>query len=46
MRIVEVPVRMEERREGLSSISYIETYYYLIKVLLTILVKHMIGGKK
>jgi glycosyltransferase involved in cell wall biosynthesis len=46
LTIKEVPVHMRERREGFSSISQLDSYYYLIKVILTILIKHSIRGKK
>jgi hypothetical protein len=46
LKIVEVPVTMRERRRGVSSIKTLDSYYYLIKVLLTILVKYAIGGAK
>jgi len=46
IRIVEIPVIMRERQLGVSSIGVLDSYYYLIKVLLTILVKYMIGGKE
>jgi glycosyltransferase involved in cell wall biosynthesis len=45
-RIKEVSVRMRERGSGVSSISLLNSYYYLIKVLLTILVNFIFGGKK
>jgi len=44
--ILEVPASMRERQSGLTSISILETYYYLIKVLLTIFIKFLVGGKK
>ncbi|MBN1274063.1 MAG: glycosyltransferase family 2 protein [Candidatus Aminicenantes bacterium] len=44
--IKEVSVTMRERQGGLSSIGTLESYYYLVKVLLTILVHFLIGGKK
>jgi len=43
--IIEVPVKMLSRESGVSSISALNTYYYLVKVLLTIFVKYMIGGR-
>jgi len=46
IRIVEIPVIMKERQLGVSSIGILDSYYYLIKVLLTILIKYMIGGKE
>lgn len=36
-RILEVPVEMRERRTGLSSIRYLKTLYYMIKVTCAIL---------
>jgi len=44
--IVEVPVHMRERQGGLSSIGALDSYYYMVKVLLTIFVQFVIGGKK
>jgi len=44
--IVEIPVHMKERQGGLSSIGFLESYYYMAKVLLTIGVHFFIGGKK
>jgi hypothetical protein len=44
--VVEVPVEMLSREAGVSSISSLNTLYYLVKVLLTIFIKYMIGGKK
>jgi len=44
-KIKEVPVRMDERKSGKSSITTARTYYYLIKILLAILIKHLVGGK-
>lgn len=44
--IVEVPVLMKERQGGLSSIGTLDSYYYMVKVLLTIFVQFVIGGKK
>ena len=43
-RLQEVPATMRERQGGVSSISILRTYYYLVKVLLTILV-NFIGGR-
>ena len=43
-RLQEIPATMRERQGGVSSISHIRTYYYLVKVLLTILV-NFIGGR-
>ena len=45
-RIREYPVTMKARETGTSSINTLHTYYFLIKVLLTIFVKYMIGGKR
>lgn len=45
-RIKEISVKMRERSGGISSISLLHSYYYLIKVLLTILVNFIFGGKK
>jgi hypothetical protein len=42
----ELPVRMKARETGTSSINTLKTYYFLVRVLLTIFVKYMIGGKK
>jgi glycosyltransferase involved in cell wall biosynthesis len=44
-RILEVPSTMNERRAGISSISSIQSYYYLIKVMLTIAVNFIGGGQ-
>ena len=44
-RIKEIPAKMKEREEGISSISLFHSYYYLIKVLLTILVNFIFGGR-
>jgi glycosyltransferase involved in cell wall biosynthesis len=44
--VVEVHVEMRSREAGVSSIGSLNTLYYLVKVLLTIFVKYMIGGKK
>ena len=45
-RIEEVPVVMKERETGVSSIGLIHTGYYLIKILITIIVKYAIGGRR
>jgi hypothetical protein len=45
-RIKEIPAKMRERGGGISSISLMNSYYYLIKVMLTILVNFIFGGKK
>ena len=42
----EVPVTMLSREAGISSIGTLSTFYFLVKVLLTIFVKYMIGGKR
>lgn len=44
-RIREVPASMVSRQGGVSSIGLFQSYYYLIKILLTILVNFIIGGK-
>jgi glycosyltransferase involved in cell wall biosynthesis len=44
-RIKEIPAKMRERSGGVSSITLLQSYYYLIKVLLTILVNFVFGGK-
>jgi glycosyltransferase involved in cell wall biosynthesis len=38
LRLVEVPVRMREREHGSSSITFIRSFYYAIKVTLALLV--------
>ena len=43
--IREVPITMSSRKGGVSSIGIFQSYYYLIKVLLTIFVNFIIGGK-
>lgn len=43
--VIEVPVKMLNREMGVSSIGALSTYYFLVKVLLTIFVKYMIGGR-
>lgn len=43
--IKEVPVKMLSREAGISSIGALSMYYFLVKVLLTIFIKYMIGGK-
>jgi len=43
-KIKEISIKMEERKGGISSISLMKSYYYLIKVLLTILVNFLYGG--
>jgi len=44
-KIKEISIKMEERKGGISSINLMRSYYYLIKVLLTILVNFLYGGK-
>ncbi|MDD3643137.1 MAG: glycosyltransferase family 2 protein [Candidatus Krumholzibacteria bacterium] len=44
--IAEVPVVMKDRTAGISSISLLRTWYFLVKVLLTIFVKYTLGGKR
>jgi glycosyltransferase involved in cell wall biosynthesis len=43
-RIKEIPAVMRKRKGGISSIRIVHSYYYLVKVLLTIMV-NFIGGK-
>ncbi|MBU1338922.1 MAG: glycosyltransferase family 2 protein [Acidobacteria bacterium] len=43
-RLQEIPATMRERQGGVSSISLLRTYYFLVKVMLTILV-NFIGGR-
>lgn len=45
MRIKEIPIKMTDRKGGISSINLLRTYYYFIKVLLTILVNFWNGGQ-
>ena len=45
LRIKEIPIKMTARKGGISSINVVRTYYYLIKVLLTILVNFWNGGR-
>ncbi len=45
-KIKEVSAKMRPREGGITSISLLHSYYYLIKVLLTILVNFLYGGKK
>lgn len=44
-RITEISAKMRGRSGGISSITLLNSYYYLIKVLLTILVNFIFGGK-
>jgi glycosyltransferase involved in cell wall biosynthesis len=46
LRIKEISAKMRQRSGGVSSISLLNSYYYLIKVLLTIMVNFIFGGKK
>lgn len=46
LRIKELSVKMHQRKGGITSIGLLHSYYYLIKVLLTILVNFIYGGKK
>ncbi len=46
LHIQEVPATMRERGGGASSISLLHSYYYLVKVLLSILVNFIFGGLK
>ena len=43
-RVIEVPVIMQERENGVSSISLWKSVYYMIKVTLAILVKRISYG--
>jgi glycosyltransferase involved in cell wall biosynthesis len=45
-KIMEISAKMRQREGGITSISVLHTYYYLVKVLLTILVNFLYGGKK
>ncbi len=45
-KIMEVAAKMRQREEGVTSIRLLHSYYYLVKVLLTILVNYLYGGKK
>jgi glycosyltransferase involved in cell wall biosynthesis len=45
LRIREVPTTMNSRQGGVSSIGLFQSYYYLVKVLLTIFVNFLYGGK-
>jgi glycosyltransferase involved in cell wall biosynthesis len=46
LKIKEVAAKMRQRKGGTTSISLWHSYYYLIKVLLTIFVNFLYGGKK
>ncbi len=45
LKIREVAAKMKQREGGITSISLLHSYYYLIKVLLTIFVNFLYGGK-
>ncbi|MFC2156967.1 glycosyltransferase family 2 protein [Acidobacteriota bacterium] len=45
-RITEIPVLMRARQGGLTSINQLDSYLYLIKVLVTIFFKYSVGGNK
>lgn len=45
-RIVEVPVRMRERKNGTSSISPVRSVYYMVKVSLNLVLARMSGRGK
>ena len=45
-RIIEVPVIMQEREEGKSSINSLRPIYYMIKVTLSILLHRLTGSMK
>lgn len=44
--IVEIPVRMRERTSGITSINMLKTWYFFVKVLLTIFIKYTLGGRR
>ncbi len=46
LKIMELSTKMRQRKGGVTSISLLHSYYYLIKVLLTISVNFFYGGKK
>ncbi len=46
LKIREISAKMRQRKAGTTSISLWHSYYYLIKVLLTIFVNFLYGGKK
>jgi glycosyltransferase involved in cell wall biosynthesis len=46
LKIMEVSAKMRQRERGVTSISFLHTSYYLVKILLTILVNFLYGGKK
>ncbi|MFW6131823.1 MAG: glycosyltransferase family 2 protein [Candidatus Aminicenantaceae bacterium] len=45
-KVREISIKMTKRKGGVSSINLFNSYYYLIKVLLTIITNFMYGGKK
>ena len=45
-RIVEVPVRMHERQNGVSSINTLKTIYYMIKVTLALVIGRLTARKE
>jgi glycosyltransferase involved in cell wall biosynthesis len=45
-RLAELQIVMKERERGVSSITMLRTYYYLVKVVVTIFVKYAIGGSR
>ncbi len=45
-RIVEVPVQMRERKNGVSSINPLRSIYYMIKVSLALVLSRMSGTKR
>ncbi|MCM1307776.1 MAG: glycosyltransferase family 2 protein, partial [Butyrivibrio sp.] len=45
-RVREIPVRMNEREEGTSSISLWKSVYYMIKVSIAIWIARLGGGRK
>lgn len=44
-RIVEVPVRMHERKNGVSSINALKSVYYMIKVSLALIIERLTARK-
>ena len=44
--VEEVPVRMQDRVSGLSSIRYLKTLYYMIKVTLAIVLNYLKPKKR
>ena len=43
-RIMEIPVEMKERQNGVSSINFVRSIYYMFKVSLAIIVKRISYG--